>query len=121
MSGQLAGKVIAITGAASGIGLACVRGCLDAGARVVVTFNGTGITWMGYRDEWSGLAEVFVDGALQSTVDTYLTPSKTQTPTYSVTGLTAGAHTLSIVATGTHNEASGGSCRSRSCLADRAN
>ena len=26
MSGQLSGKVIAITGAASGIGLACVRG-----------------------------------------------------------------------------------------------
>ncbi|MER9684016.1 SDR family oxidoreductase [Mesorhizobium sp. M0184] len=36
MSEQLSGKVIAITGAASGIGLACVRGCLDAGARVVL-------------------------------------------------------------------------------------
>ncbi|PSJ56782.1 SDR family oxidoreductase [Kumtagia ephedrae] len=36
MSGQLSGKVVAITGAASGIGLACVRGCLDAGAKVVL-------------------------------------------------------------------------------------
>ena len=36
MSEQLSGKVIAITGAASGIGLACVRGCLDAGAKVVM-------------------------------------------------------------------------------------
>src|SRR5688572_7368214 len=82
---------------------------VDAGARVDVTFNGTGITWMGYRDEWSGFAQVFVDGAIQSTVDTYLTPSKTQTPTYGVTGLAPGTHVLSIVATGTHNQASGGS------------
>jgi ribitol 2-dehydrogenase len=33
---DLAGKVVAITGAASGIGLACAKACLIAGARVVL-------------------------------------------------------------------------------------
>jgi uncharacterized protein (TIGR03437 family) len=81
---------------------------VDAGARVDFTFNGAAITWMGYRDEWSGLAQVFMDGALQATVDTYLTPSKAQTPTYSLTGLVPGTHVLSIVATGTYAAGSGG-------------
>ncbi|MEM6466018.1 MAG: SDR family oxidoreductase [Pseudomonadota bacterium] len=34
--GDLSGKVVAITGAASGIGLACVRACIDAGATVAL-------------------------------------------------------------------------------------
>ncbi|MCR9110068.1 MAG: SDR family oxidoreductase [Rhodobacteraceae bacterium] len=33
---DLAGKVVAITGAASGIGLACAKACVDAGARVAL-------------------------------------------------------------------------------------
>ena len=82
---------------------------VDAGARVDFTFNGTAITWIGYRDEWSGLAQVLMDGVLQGTVDTYLTPSKSQMPTYSLTGLLPGTHVLSIVATGTHSAPSGGS------------
>ena len=36
MSEDLSGSVAAITGAASGIGLECARGCLGAGARVVL-------------------------------------------------------------------------------------
>lgn len=35
MSSELSGKVAAVTGAASGIGLACAKRMLDAGARVV--------------------------------------------------------------------------------------
>ncbi|MEM9268678.1 MAG: SDR family oxidoreductase [Pseudomonadota bacterium] len=34
--GDLSGKVVAITGAASGIGLACARACIDAGATVAL-------------------------------------------------------------------------------------
>ena len=33
---KLQGKVVAITGAASGIGLACAKACLESGARVVL-------------------------------------------------------------------------------------
>ena len=29
---------------------------------VTLTFTGTGVTWIGYRDEWSGVATVSVDG-----------------------------------------------------------
>lgn len=36
MAKDLSGRVAAITGAASGIGLECARACLDAGARVVL-------------------------------------------------------------------------------------
>ena len=82
---------------------------VDPGSRVDFRFNGTGVTWVGYRDEWSGLAQVFVDGALQTTVDTYLTPSKTQSTIWGVAGLAPRTHVLSIVATGTHNAASQGS------------
>jgi len=82
---------------------------VDTGARVDFTFNGSGVTWMGYRDEWSGIAQVMLDNVMQGTVDTYLTPSKAQTSTYSLTGLPAGNHVLSIIATGTHSATSGGS------------
>ena len=33
---ELSGKVVAITGAASGIGLACAKACIDAGAQVAL-------------------------------------------------------------------------------------
>jgi uncharacterized protein (TIGR03437 family) len=81
---------------------------VDAGAGVTFTFNGTGVAWLGYRDQWSGLAQVYIDGALETTVDTYLNPSQAQTPTWSVSGLTPGNHVLDIVATGTQDAASGG-------------
>ena len=82
---------------------------VDAGAAVDVTFNGTAISWIGYRDEWSGMAQVFLDGALQATTDTSMSPSKAQATTYSLTGLSPGTHTLRIVVMGTHSAASGGS------------
>jgi uncharacterized protein (TIGR03437 family) len=85
-----------------------VNSAVDRGAGVNFTFNGTAVTWVGYRDQWSGLAQVYIDGALQATVDTYLNPSQAQTPTWSVSGLTPGIHALDIVATGTNDEASGG-------------
>lgn len=85
-----------------------VNSAVDAGARVDFTFNGNSITWLGYRDQWSGLAQVYLDGALETTVDTYLSPSQAQTPTYTLTGLSPGTHVFSIVALGTHDAVSGG-------------
>lgn len=86
-----------------------VTSAVDAGAGMDFTFNGTSVAWLAYRDEWSGLAQVFMDGALQATVDTYVTPSQIQTPVWSASGLAPGTHVLGIVATGTHSAASGGS------------
>ena len=85
-----------------------VNSAVDAGARVDFTFNGTGVTWIGYGDQWSGIAQVMMDGTLEATVDTYLNPSQAQTKAYSLTGLAAGTHVLSIVGTGTQSASSGG-------------
>jgi uncharacterized protein (TIGR03437 family) len=85
-----------------------INSAVDAGAGVTFTFNGTGVSWLGYRDQWSGIAQVYIDGALQATVDTYLNPSQAQTTTWSVSGLLPGNHVLDIVGTGTADAASGG-------------
>jgi len=82
---------------------------VDAGSRASITFNGTGITWIAYRDEYSGIAKVYLDGVLQPLVDTYLSPPQAQSPAYAVTGLPFGSHSLTIEVTGTHSERSGGS------------
>jgi hypothetical protein len=81
---------------------------VDPGDRATLAFNGTGVTWIAYRDEWSGQARVLIDGALVATVDLYRTPQLAQTPVYSASGLTRGAHTIAIEVTGTRNAASGG-------------
>ncbi len=52
-----------------------VNMAVDPGARIDLTFNGTAVNWIGYRDQWSGLAQVLLDGNLQQTVDTYLLES----------------------------------------------
>jgi len=81
---------------------------MSAGDSATVTFTGTGITWLGYRDEWSGMAQVYIDGSPVSTVDTYVTPGGQGTP-YSVSNLARGTHTLKIVALGSANGSSSGS------------
>ena len=82
---------------------------MDAGSRVTLSFNGTGIAWIAYRDEWSGIARVYVDGELKTTIDNYLSPPQTGEAPYSITGLASGSHTLTIEATGTRNGSSKGS------------
>jgi hypothetical protein len=82
---------------------------MDAGSRVQLTFEGTGARWNAYRDEWSGIARVYVDGELKGTIDAYLAPSHAQLTLYSVGDLPPGTHTLTIEATGTRNESSKGS------------
>jgi hypothetical protein len=82
---------------------------LSSGAAVSLNFKGTGVAWIAYRDEWSGLARVILDGELKVTVDTYLLPGQSSTAAYRVEGLPIGDHSLTIEVTGTHNQRSGGS------------
>jgi len=83
---------------------------MDPNSSATVTFNGTGITWIGYQDQWSGTANVYLDGKLQAPpLDTSAASQKAQSSVYSITGLSPGAHTLLIVVTGTHAAASAGS------------
>jgi hypothetical protein len=82
---------------------------VDFGSSATFSFTGTGVTWIAYRDQWSGIAKISVDGALTATVDTYLPTNRAQANAYSVTGLSSGAHTLTIAVTGAHSSASLGS------------
>ena len=75
---------------------------VDAGSGVRIGFNGTGIAWNGYRDEWSGLARVLIDGVEKATVDNYRSPVGRGVP-YSVSNLPAGPHILTIEVLGTRN------------------
>jgi hypothetical protein len=81
----------------------------DAGSRITINFNGTGISWIADKDEWSGIARVYLDGALKTTIDTYQSPSQARTVPYSIGGLASGTHSLTIEATGTRNSSSKGS------------
>lgn len=81
----------------------------DAGSRATINFNGTGVSWMAYRDEWSGVARVYVDGELKTTIDAYLSPSQTRAVPYTIKGLPSGTHALTIEVTGTRNASSKGS------------
>jgi hypothetical protein len=82
---------------------------MDAGSQVRFTFTGTGVNWIGFRDEWSGIAQVYLDGVLQSTVDTWSAVTQPEAVLYSATGLSNQGHTLTIVVTGTRRAGSGGS------------
>ncbi|MGD0135331.1 MAG: hypothetical protein ABSE57_25070 [Bryobacteraceae bacterium] len=81
---------------------------MDAGSEAKFTFTGTGVTWIGYRDEWSGLAKVYLDGVLKATIDTYSAAAQAQAPEYSISGLSDGAHRLTIVVTGQRDSESNG-------------
>src|SRR5688572_16727894 len=65
------------------------------GARVSISFTGTGITCIGVTDAWSGLANVYVDGDLKI-LDTYSADSRYQRAMWAVRGLAPGTHTMSI-------------------------
>jgi len=82
---------------------------MEAGSRADFAFSGTGASWIGYRDEWSGIATVRVDGVVKGSLDTAASPGQAQATLYSVSGLPNGGHTLTIEVTGTHSTASAGS------------
>jgi alpha-galactosidase len=81
----------------------------DANSAATITFTGTAINWIAYRDAWSGIATIIVDGTQTASVDTYSPTDQAQAVGYSVTGLSPGTHTLTIQVTGTHSAASRGS------------
>ena len=83
-------------------------GAPDAGARATLTFSGTGASFIAYQDEWSGIANIYVDGTKKAQVDTYSSPFKSQSTLYSVSGLAPGTHTLAVEAAGTKNASSSG-------------
>jgi len=81
----------------------------DAGSRASLTFTGSGVSWITYQDQWSGVANVYIDGVLKTTVDDYAAPARAGVSAYSINGLGPGTHTITIEATGTRNWSAQGS------------
>jgi hypothetical protein len=81
---------------------------MEAGARATLVFTGTGVSWIGYRDEWSGIARVYLDGVQIATVDTYASPAQYQAVLPLAEDLAFGTHTLAIEVSGEQNPLSGG-------------
>jgi hypothetical protein len=79
---------------------------VNAGSRATFTFNGTAARWVGYKDPWSGIAKVYIDGVLKTQVDTYSPLNQAQALLYSVAGLPSASHTLTIEITGMKNQSS---------------
>jgi len=78
----------------------------QAGASVSATFTGTAVQWIGPKNTNGGIADVYLDGTLAGTVDTYAAAGKEfQQVLFSQAGLAAGSHTLTISVTGTQNPA----------------
>jgi len=66
------------------------------GAQAAITFNGTGISWVGARGPQCGIARIFLDGAFVEDVDTYSQTEGPQHTDFTASGLAAGTHTLTI-------------------------
>lgn len=76
---------------------------IETGASATLAFTGTQATWYGpkYRD--FGIANVFLDGQLQGSVDLYSSTLQSRQSLFTVSGLSNTAHTLRIVVTGKKN------------------
>jgi hypothetical protein len=82
---------------------------VDAGSRATLNFTGSGVSWITYQDQWSGMARVYIDGDLKTTIDNYASPARAGVAAYTIGGLGPGTHTITIEATGTRNGSSQGS------------
>jgi len=83
----------------------------DVPSSVTLAFEGSGVQWIAYRDQYSGIAKVYIDGDLVATMDTYSPVIASQTVAFSVDNLkhgNNGAHTITIEVTGTQNPSSAG-------------
>ncbi len=66
------------------------------GQRATVSFTGTGVSWIGHRAPWTGIANVYLDSTLVTTVDTYAPGEEARAVLYAASGLAPGIHTLVI-------------------------
>lgn len=80
-----------------------------ANASATVSFEGTGITWIGNRARSYGRANIYVDGAYKATVDLYASSSAYRQRLWTSGRLGTGRHTLVIKVLGAHNAAATGS------------
>ena len=83
----------------------CLKG-EDPGSAVTFPFNGTGVTFIGFKAEVTGFVRIYMDDVFVGTFDTYASTHLPQQVVYSVTDLPAGQHVLTLEVTGTYNSLS---------------
>ncbi len=76
------------------------------GARATITFDGTGISWIGARGPQTGIARVTLDGVAVPPIDTYSPTEQIQAEVFTKQGMADTSHTLTVEVTGEQNAAS---------------
>jgi hypothetical protein len=76
----------------------------QAGSTARFAFDGTGIRWIGGKNNDHGDAEVYIDGALQAGVNTRATSWLARQVLYEKTGLPNGPHSIRILVKGGGNQ-----------------
>ncbi|QGQ99716.1 DUF4185 domain-containing protein [Paenibacillus psychroresistens] len=71
-------------------------------------FTGTSVKWMGAKNNDHGKADIYMDGVLDATIDTYSATFDKQQILYTKTGLSSGSHTIKIQLRSDKNAASSG-------------
>jgi hypothetical protein len=94
------------TGAPGGWSGGSIAFSVEAAARATLSFNGTGVSWIGRRGPGMGIANLYLDGAAVATVDAYAPTDTVQAVLYTSPAIAAGSHTLAVEVTRTKNQAS---------------
>jgi len=81
----------------------------EPGARASFRFSGGAVSWIGRRNNWSGIANVYVDVILRAEIDTYAPLEQAQAVMYTLTGLPPGEHVVTVEVTGRRHPLSLGS------------
>jgi len=77
------------------------------GDQATFAFTGTSVSWIGYRGPQTGIARVILDGnVVADSLDTYAPTDVPQKTVFTLPGLAATSHTLTIEVTGSKNPAS---------------
>jgi hypothetical protein len=79
-----------------------------AGSSVSYTFTGTGIKWIGGKGIDRGMADVFIDGELVTTIDAYSPTIQLEQELFSKIGLATGPHTITLRCKGQKHPAASG-------------
>jgi hypothetical protein len=74
-----------------------MKGSVEDGAQAKMTFFGSAVEWIAYRDQWSGFARVYLNDRLVRYVDGYSLEDVEKRPLFSVRGLDAGQNQQLIV------------------------
>lgn len=77
-------------------------------ARASLSFTGTRVSWIGWREPRGGIARVILDGTPVAEVDLYAVTPEAPVPVYTSGVLASGSHTLVIEVTGTANPSASG-------------